>query len=118
MRSPEPLPDDPALHACAATYFSDLMLLSTALLPHRRVLGDPRLQMASLDHAVWFHAPFRADDWLCYQQEGPWAGGARALCRGYLFDRHGVLVATVMQEGLVRLRGTGRGEGPAVTAPR
>jgi acyl-CoA thioesterase II len=104
MRSPEKLPDDPALHACAATYFSDLLLLSTALRPHQRVLGDPRLQMASLDHAVWFHAPFRADDWLCYQQEGPWAGGARALCRGYLFDRHGTLVATVMQEGLIRLR--------------
>jgi acyl-CoA thioesterase-2 len=104
MRSPERLADDPALHACAVTYFSDLMLLSTALLPHRRVLGDPRLQMASLDHAVWFHAPFRADDWLCYQQEGTWAGNARALCRGYLFDRHGTLVATVMQEGLIRLR--------------
>lgn len=104
MRSPERLPDDPALHACAATYFSDLLLLSTALRPHQRVLGDPRLQMASLDHAVWFHAPFRADDWLCYQQEGPWAGNARALCRGYLFDRAGTLVATVMQEGLIRLR--------------
>ena len=104
MRSSERLPDDPALHACAATYFSDLLLLSTALRPHQKVLGDPRLQMASLDHAVWFHAPFRADDWLCYQQEGPWAGAARALCRGYLFDRHGTLVATVMQEGLIRLR--------------
>jgi acyl-CoA thioesterase II len=104
MRSPERLPDDPALHACAATYFSDLLLLSTALRPHQRVLGDPRLQMASLDHAVWFHAPFRADNWLGYQQEGTWAGGARALCRGYLFDRHGTLVATVMQEGLIRLR--------------
>jgi acyl-CoA thioesterase-2 len=104
MRSPDRLPDDPALHACAVTYFSDLMLLSTALLPHQRVLGDPRLQMASLDHAVWFHAPFRADDWLCYQQEGTWAGNARALCRGHLFDRQGTLVATVMQEGLIRLR--------------
>jgi acyl-CoA thioesterase-2 len=104
MRSTEPLPDDPALHACAATYFSDLMLLTTALLPHRLSLGDPALQIASLDHAVWFHAPFRADDWLCYEQEGIWAGGARALCRGYLFDRRGTLVATVMQEGLVRLR--------------
>jgi acyl-CoA thioesterase-2 len=104
MRSAGPLPDDPVLHACAATYSSDLMLLSTALLPHRLVFGDPRLQMASLDHAVWFHAPFRADDWICYQQEGTWAGGARALCRGSLFDRAGTLVATVMQEGLVRFR--------------
>ncbi len=107
MRSTEPLPDDPALHACAATYFSDLMLLTTALLPHRLLLGDPRLQMASLDHAVWFHAPFRADDWLCYQQEGTWAGNARALCRGSLFDRRGTLVATVMQEGLIRQRDSG-----------
>ena len=104
MRSTEPLPDDPALHACAATYFSDLLLLPTALLPHRVLLGDPRLRIASLDHAVWFHAPFRADDWLCYEQEGPWAGGGRALCRGSLFDRHGTLVATVMQEGLIRVR--------------
>ncbi|HEV7654072.1 MAG TPA: acyl-CoA thioesterase II [Mycobacteriales bacterium] len=104
MRASEPLPDDPVLHACAATYSSDLMLLSTALLPHRLLFGDPRLQMASLDHAVWFHAPFRADDWLCYEQEGPWAGGARALCQGRLFDRAGVLVATVMQEGLIRVR--------------
>ena len=104
MRAAAPLPDDPVLHACAATYSSDLMLLSTALLPHRLLFGDPRLQMASLDHAVWFHAPFRADDWLCYEQEGPWAGGARALCQGRLFDRAGVLVATVMQEGLIRVR--------------
>jgi acyl-CoA thioesterase II len=104
IRSAEPLPDDPVLHACAATYGSDLMLLGTALLPHRLQFGHPRLQMASLDHAVWFHGPFRADEWLCYEQESPWAGNARALCRGSLFDRRGTLVATVMQEGLVRVR--------------
>ena len=104
VRATETLPDDPALHACAATYVSDLMLLGAALLPHRLMFGNPRLQMASLDHAVWFHAPFRADDWLCYQQESPWAGNARALCRGSLFDRGGTLVATVMQEGLIRVR--------------
>ena len=104
MRSADPLPADPALHACAATYFSDLMLLPTSLLPHGLMLGDPRLQIASLDHAVWFHAPFRADEWLCYEQEGSWAGGGRALCRGSLFDRSGTLVATVMQEGLIRVR--------------
>jgi acyl-CoA thioesterase-2 len=78
------------------------------------MFGDPRLQMASLDHAVWFHAPFRADDWLCYQQESPWAGNARALCRGWLFDRAGTLVATVMQEGLIRVRdGAARDGAPA-----
>jgi acyl-CoA thioesterase-2 len=78
------------------------------------VPGDnvPPRQLTSLDHAVWFHAPFRADDWLCYQQEGTWAGNARALCRGYLFDRRGTLVATVMQEGLIRLR-DGKVPGPA-----
>jgi acyl-CoA thioesterase-2 len=99
VRATERLPDDPALHACAATYVSDLMLL-----PHKLLFGTSGLQMASLDHAVWFHAPFRADDWLCYEQESPWAGGARALCRGSLFDRAGTLVATVMQEGLIRVR--------------
>ena len=104
LRSTEPLGDDPALHACAATYASDLMLLPTALLPHAIRFGDPALQMASLDHAVWFHAPFRADDWLCYEQESLWAGGGRALCRGQFFDRAGTLVASVMQEGLVRVR--------------
>ena len=109
MRSTGPLGDDPAMHACAATYASDLLLLSTALLPHRLLLGDARLQIASLDHAVWFHAPFRADDWLCYEQESPWAGGGRGLCRGQLFDRHGTLVATVMQEGLIRVRDGARG---------
>jgi acyl-CoA thioesterase II len=104
VRSTEPLPDDPMLHACAATYVSDLMLLGTALLPHTLLFGRRGLQMASLDHAVWFHGPFRADEWLCYEQESPWAGGARALCRGSLFDRGGTLVATVMQEGLIRVR--------------
>jgi len=107
LRSSQPLPDDPLIHVCAATYASDLLLLSSALPPHGVVLGDPGVQLASLDHAVWFHAPFRADDWLFYDQEGWWAGGARALCRGALFDRHGTLVASVVQEGLVRVRRPG-----------
>jgi acyl-CoA thioesterase-2 len=104
LRSAQALPDDPLVHACAATYASDLFLLATALPPHGVVIDDPAVQMASLDHAVWFHAPFRADEWLFYDQEGTWAGGARALCRGSLFDRSGTLVASVVQEGLVRLR--------------
>jgi acyl-CoA thioesterase-2 len=103
LRSAQPLGEDPLLHVCAATYASDLMLLSSALPPHGLVFGDPTLFLASLDHAVWFHAPFRADDWLFYQQEGFWAGSSRALCRGLLFDQSGTLVATVMQEGLVRV---------------
>jgi acyl-CoA thioesterase-2 len=103
LRAAEALPDDPLLHVCAATYVSDLFLLPSALAPHSVVLDDDGVQLASLDHAVWFHGPFRADDWLLYDQEGTWAGGARALCQGRLFDRKGRLVATVMQEGLLRL---------------
>jgi acyl-CoA thioesterase II len=104
LRSSEPLPDDPLVHVCAATYASDLLLLSSALPPHGVMFGDPGLTMVSLDHAVWFHAPFRADDWLFYDQEGSWAGSSRALCRGSLFDRQGTLVASVVQEGLIRTR--------------
>jgi acyl-CoA thioesterase-2 len=103
LRSAQPLGEDPLLHVCAATYASDLLLLSSALPPHAVVIDDPGIFLASLDHAMWFHAPFRADDWLCYEQEGFWAGHSRALCRGSLFDRDGTLVASVMQEGLVRV---------------
>ena len=102
IRSGQPLPDDPLLHACAVTYLSDLFLLSSALPPHGMIIGAPSIALASLDHAVWFHAPFRADDWLLYEQESSWAGAGRALCQGQLFDTAGVLVASVMQEGLVR----------------
>jgi acyl-CoA thioesterase-2 len=111
MRSAHPLADDPLMHVCAATYASDLFLLATALPPHGVVVDDPGVMVASLDHAVWFHAPFRADDWLFYDQEGSWAGNSRALCRGSFFDRHGTLVASVVQEGLVRA------VPPAVSAP-
>jgi acyl-CoA thioesterase-2 len=111
LRSSQPLSDDPLLHVCAVTFVSDLFLLSSALPPHGVVIGDPAVSVASLDHAVWFHAPFRADDWLFYEQESSWAGNGRALCRGLLFDRFGVLVASVMQEGLVRLRHRGDGSG-------
>lgn len=103
VRSTDPLGDDPLVHACAATYVSDLFLLSAALPPHSAAIGDSLVQLASLDHAVWFHAPFRADRWLLYEQEGFRAGSGRALVRGTLFDEAGVHVATVMQEGLLRL---------------
>jgi acyl-CoA thioesterase-2 len=103
LRSSQPLGDDPLVHVCAVTYVSDLFLLGSALPPHGLVIDDATLQMASLDHAVWFHAPFRADEWLYYDMEGTWTGGARALCRGTLFDRRGSLVASVVQEGLVRV---------------
>ena len=108
VRSRQPLPDDPLVHVCAITYVSDLFLLASALPPHGLVVGDPAISVASLDHAVWFHAPFRADDWLFYDQQSSWAGSGRALCRGLLFDRSGVLVASVMQEGLIRSRDRSR----------
>lgn len=102
IRSAQPLPDEPLLHVCAVTYVSDFFLLASALPPHGMVIGDPDISVVSLDHAIWFHAPFRADEWLFYDQRSTWAGGGRALAQGQLFDRSGVLVASVMQEGLVR----------------
>lgn len=98
------LPDEPLVHRCALTYASDLTLLAASLLPHEVVLGDPSLQTASLDHAMWFHRPFRADEWLLYDQTSPSASGARGLSTGRLFTLDGALVASVAQEGLIRLR--------------
>ncbi len=81
---------------------SDLTLLDTALVVHQRTILDAGLQVASLDHALWFHRPFRADEWLLYAQESPTSIGARGLTRGSLFSRDGRLIASVMQEGLIR----------------
>ena len=99
-----PLPDDQALHSALLAYLSDMTLLNTALLAHGRTIFDPQLQVASLDHALWLHHAFRVDDWMLYQQESPIAGHARALTRGQIFTRNGKLVASVAQEGLIRLR--------------
>jgi acyl-CoA thioesterase-2 len=99
------LPDDPLLHQCVLTYASDMSLLDTATLPHAVSWWDPRFQMASLDHAMWFHRPFRADEWLLYAQESPSASGARGLAMGHFFTRDGRLVVSVVQEGLIRMRG-------------
>ena len=97
------LPAEPLLlHQCVVAYASDLTLLDTATLPHAIAWNDPRYMMASLDHAMWFHRPFRADDWLLYAQESPSASGARGLCMGHLFRRDGTLVVSVVQQGLVR----------------
>jgi acyl-CoA thioesterase-2 len=95
---------DPALHQAILAYTSDITLLDTSLLPHGRSLFSPDLQLASLDHAMWFHRPFRVDEWLLYVQESPEAAAARSFNRGMLFTREGKLVASVAQEGLVRLR--------------
>ena len=104
MRVTGPLGDDPAIHRAALAYMSDMTLLDTALVPHRRSLFDPGLQVASLDHALWFHRPFRADDWLLYAQDSPSSGGARGLTRGLIYAPDGTLVASVAQEGLIRER--------------
>jgi len=102
LRSTAPLPDDPTLHQCVLAYATDFTLLDTTLIAHGRLMFDPTVQMASLDHAIWFHRPFRADDWLLYAQDSPNAHGARGFARGSVFTRDGVLIASVAQEGLVR----------------
>jgi acyl-CoA thioesterase-2 len=96
------LPDDPILHACVLTYASDMTLLDTAILPHGGEYDEAELMMASLDHAMWFHRPFRADEWLLYDQDTPSASGARGLARGLVHTAGGDLVASVVQEGLIR----------------
>ncbi|WP_040244627.1 acyl-CoA thioesterase [Chromohalobacter japonicus] len=98
------LPEDGSLHRYLLAYSSDFNLLTTSLVSHDTFFGDPRLQIASLDHALWFHDDVTINDWLLYDMESPWAGGARGFSRGSIYDRHGRLVASVAQEGLTRLR--------------
>ena len=107
IRSRRKLPADPALHRAVLAYLSDMTLLDTALVTHGLTIFDPSLQVASLDHAMWFHRPFEVDDWLLYAQDSPTATGGRALTRGLLFARTGKLVASVCQEGLIRPRKVG-----------
>lgn len=102
IRADESLGDDPRVHAAGFAYCSDLFLLSAVLPPTGRHLETPGLQLASLNHTIWFHSPFRADEWQLYEQEGLWMGGGRGLSRGSLFDRNGALLATTAQEGLLR----------------
>lgn len=98
------LPDNPAVHRYLLAYASDFFLVATALLPHAASLWQKDLQLASLDHALWFHRPVKADEWLLYSLESPWAGEGRGLARGHFFDQSGTLVASVAQEGLIRHR--------------
>ncbi|MHB0775940.1 acyl-CoA thioesterase [Halomonas sp. WWR20] len=98
------LPDDSALHRYLLAYSSDFNLLGTALQPHDTDFSDPRLQAASLDHSLWFHRDVQVNDWLLYDMDSPWAGGARGFARGNIFNRDGELVASVAQEGLIRKR--------------
>ena len=104
MRAVGELPDDPTLHACIVTYASDMTLLDTTILPFGMSWDSDVVQMASLDHAMWFHRPFRADDWLLYDQSAISTGQARGLAGGAIFTRDGTLAVSVVQEGLVRVR--------------
>lgn len=103
MRCTAPLPDDPAVHAAALAYLSDFSLLEPVLRRHGRAWTDPGMKVASLDHAMWWHRPARADDWLLYVQRSPSATGARGLATAELFTRDGVLVGSVAQEGMLRV---------------
>jgi acyl-CoA thioesterase-2 len=104
LRANGELPDDPLLHVCLMTYASDMTLLDTVLLAHGLSWEDSLLVGASLDHAMWFHRPFRADRWLLYAQDSPIASGARGLARGEVYTQDGHLVVSVVQEGLLRPR--------------
>ena len=106
MRARQALPADlsPAMHQCILAFISDYTLLETGLMGHGMLISDPALQAASLDHALWFHRPFRGDEWLLFVEDSPSAQGGRALCRGSFFNRDGVLVASAAQEGLLRAR--------------
>ena len=104
MRARHQLPDGWSQHAAGLAFASDYSLIDTALIAHGMVLFDPALQPASLDHAMWFHRPCRIDEWLLYVQDSPSTSGGRGMCHGRIFTQDGRLVASVAQEGLIRLR--------------
>lgn len=104
LRASDSLPDHPPLHPCLLAYASDYAFMTTALLPHGVSWLTPGMQVASLDHIMWFHRPFRADQWLLHVMDSPSASGARALVRGRVFAQDGRLVASTAQEGLIRMR--------------
>ncbi|GAB4354923.1 MAG: acyl-CoA thioesterase II [Oricola sp.] len=104
IRTTGPVPDDRALQSAVLAYLSDMTLLDTSLFAHGRSIFDPDIQVASLDHAMWFHRPHKLDDWFLYSQDSPNSSGARGLTRGAIYARDGTLVASVAQEGLIRLR--------------
>jgi acyl-CoA thioesterase-2 len=107
MKATGRLPDDPLLHACCLTFASDLTLLDSILARHGLSVQADAMTMASLDHAVWFHRPFRADEWLLYVHDSPSASGGRGLATGNVFTRDGLHIATVVQEGMIRLPAAG-----------
>ncbi|WP_425229531.1 acyl-CoA thioesterase [Sphingomonas sp.] len=96
--------DDPAMHRAVLAYASDMALMATSMMPHGVNWTSPGMQSASLDHALWLHEPVRADEWMLYATDSPWAGHARGMNRGSIFSRDGRLIASVAQEGLIRMR--------------
>ena len=122
IRADGTLPDDPLLHACIAAYASDMSMLDTVLGPHDVRWDDSSFMGATLDHCMWFHRPFRADDWMLFDMDSPAASGGRGLARGFLYDRQGRLCVSLVQEGLLRVRThTPRRQGvldSSVSAPR
>ena len=102
VRAVAPLPDDPRVHRAMLAFASDMTLLGTAILPHGLSWARGEVQSASLDHAIWFHEPFRADEWLLYATDSPWSGAGRGFNRGRVFTADGRLVASVAQEGMIR----------------
>lgn len=104
IRVTGPVPEDRATQSVVLAYLSDMTLLDTSTFAHGRILFDPDIQAASLDHAMWFHRPHRLDGWLLYSQDSPSASGARGFTRGLIYGEDGALVASVAQEGLIRLR--------------
>ena len=102
FRTKTRLPDDPRVHRAVLAYASDMVMLGTASMPHPTCLGTPGLIGSTIDHSVWFHEDFRADDWLLFRSESPWAGHSRGFTRGSIFTRDGRLVASVAQEGMLR----------------
>ncbi len=103
IRADGRLPEDPLLHACVVAYASDMSLLDTVLLPHGLSWEEAGIMRASLDHAMWFHRPFRADNWLLYHQRSPVSRGSRGLATGAIYDMEGARVVTVVQEGVLRV---------------
>jgi acyl-CoA thioesterase II len=106
IRATGQLPDNSAIHRCVLAYASDMTLLDSSLVPHGHSVFEKEIMAASLDHALWIHRPFRADEWLLYAQDSPNMGGGRGFSRGSIFTQSGELIASVAQEGLVRLRRT------------
>jgi acyl-CoA thioesterase-2 len=105
LRAVSALPESPRIHHSLLAYASDFAFMPTALRPHAAGLASSKMQVASLDHAIWFHGPCQMDQWHLHVVHSPWAGGARGLVRGSLFNREGGMIASTAQEGLMRLRG-------------